>query len=88
MKKSRFTENQIFAILKEADSGMPINELTRKYGLGNSTIYNWRSKYGGMELSDLKEMKRLAEENRRLKNLYAKVSLENTILQDALEGKL
>ncbi len=88
MKKSRFTENQIFAILKEADSGMPINELNRKYGLGNSTIYNWRSKYGGMELSDLKEMKRLAEENRRLKNLYAKVSLENTILQDALEGKL
>jgi putative transposase len=59
---------------------MPINELTRKHGLGNSTIYNWRSKYGGMELSDLKEMKRLAEENRRLKNLYAKVSLENTIL--------
>jgi putative transposase len=88
MKKCRFTENQIFSILKEADSGISINELTRKHGLGNSTIYNWRAKYGGMELSDLKEMKRLQEENRRLKDLYAKVSLENAILQDAIEGKL
>tara|TARA_B100001059_G_C17738653_1_gene530304 strand:- start:855 stop:1121 length:267 start_codon:yes stop_codon:yes gene_type:complete len=88
MKKSRFTENQIISILKEADSGMPIAELTRKYGLGNSTIYTWRSKYGGMEVSDLKELKRLKEENRRLKDLYAKASLENTILQEAIEGKL
>ena len=88
MKKSRFTENQIISILKEADSGMPIAELTRKYGLGNSTIYTWRSKYGGMEVSDLKELKRLQEENRRLKDLYAKASLENTILQEAIEGKL
>ena len=88
MKKSRFTENQIISILKEADSGMPIAELTRKYGLGKSTIYTWRSKYGGMEVSDLKELKRLKEENRRLKDLYAKASLENTILQEAIEGKL
>ena len=88
MKKSRFTENQIISILKEADSGMPIAELTRKYGLGNSTIYTWRFKYGGMEVSDLKELKRLKEENRRLKDLYAKASLENTILQEAIEGKL
>ena len=88
MKKSRFTENQIISILKEADSGMPIAELTRKYGLGNSTIYTWRSKYGGMEVSDLKELKRLKEANRRLKDLYAKASLENTILQEAIEGKL
>jgi putative transposase len=88
MKKGRFTENQIIAILKEADSGIPIAELTRKYGLGNSTIYNWRSKYAGMEASDLRELKRLKEENQRLKNLYAKASLENTILQEAIEGKL
>ena len=88
MKKSRFTENQIISILKEADLGIPIAELTRKYGLGNSTIYTWRSKYGGMEVSDLKELKRLQEENRRLKDLYAKASLENTILQEAIEGKL
>ena len=88
MKKSRFTENQIISILKESDSGMPIAELTRKYGLGKSTIYTWRSKYGGMEVSDLKELKRLKEENRRLKDLYAKASLENTILQEAIEGKL
>ena len=88
MKKSRFTENQIISILKEADSGMPIAELTRKYGLGNGTIYTRWSKYGGMEVSDLKELKRLKEENRRLKDLYAKASLENTILQEAIEGKL
>ena len=88
MKKSRFTENQIISILKEADSGMPIAELTRKYGLGNSTIYTWRAKYGGMEVSDLKELKRLKDENRRLKDLYAKISLEHTILQEAVEGKL
>ena len=67
---------------------MPIAELTRKYGLGNSTIYNWRSKYAGMEASDLRELKRLKEENQRLKNLYAQASLENTILQEAIEGKL
>ncbi len=88
MKKSRFTENQIISILKEADSGMPIAELTRKYELGNSTIYTWRAKYGGMEVSDLKELKRLKDENRRLKDLYAKISLEHTILQEAVEGKL
>ena len=88
MKKSRFTENQIISILKEADSGIPIAELTRKYGLGNSTIYTWRSKYGGMEVSDLKELKRLKDENRRLKDLYAQMSLEHTILQEAVEGKL
>ncbi len=88
MKKNRFTENKIIAILREVDSGMPIAELTRKYGLGNSTIYNWRSKYAGMEASDLRELKRLKEENQRLKNLYAQASLENTILQEAIEGKL
>jgi putative transposase len=88
MKKSRFTENQIIAILKEADSGIPITELTRKYGLGTSTIYNWRSKYAGMEVSDLRELKRLKEENQRLKNPYAQASLENTRLQEAIEGKL
>ena len=65
MKKSRFTENQIIAILKEADSGMPIAELTKKHGLGNSTIYNQRSKYAGMEASDLRELKRLKEENQK-----------------------
>ena len=88
MKKSRFTESQMISILKEAESGMPIAELTRKYGLGNSTIYTWRSKYGGMEVSDLKELKRLKDENRRLKDLYAKISLEHTILQETVEGKL
>jgi putative transposase len=88
MKKTRFTESQILSILKEADAGIPVQELTRKYGLGHSTIYNWRAKYTGMELSDIKRMKQLEEENRRLKSLFAKTSLENQILQEALEGKL
>ena len=86
--KRRFTENQIISILKEADSGIPIAELTRKYGLGNSTIYHWRAKYGSTAVSDLKALKRLKAENRRLKDLYAKISLEHTILQEAIEGKL
>ena len=88
MKKTRYTESQILSILKEADSGIPVPELTRKHGLGHSTIYKWRAKYGGMELSDLKRMKQLEEENRRLKSLFAKASLENEILKEAIEGKL
>ncbi len=88
MKKTRYTESQILSILKEAESGIPVHDLTRKYGLGHSTIYNWRAKYGGMELSDLKRMKQLEEENRRLKSLFAKASLENEILKEAIEGKL
>jgi putative transposase len=88
MKKTRYTESQILSILKEADSGISVADLTRKYGLGHSTIYNWRAKYGGMELSELKRMKQLEEENRRLKSLFAKASLENEILKEAIEGKL
>lgn len=88
MKKTRYTESQILSILKEADSGIAVADLSRKYGLGHSTIYNWRAKYGGMELSELKRMKQLEEENRRLKSLFAKASLENEILKEAIEGKL
>ena len=88
MKKTRYTESQILSILKEADSGIAVADLSRKYGLGHSTIYNWRAKYGGMELSELKRMKQLEEENRRLKSLFAKASLENEILKEAIEVKL
>ena len=88
MKKSKFSDSQIMSILKQAGAGVPVAELCREHGMSSATFYSWRSKYGGMELSDLKKMKRLAEENRRLKDLYAKVSLENIILQEAIEGKL
>ena len=88
MKKARFNENQIISILKEGGSGLMVDELCRKYGIAQSTYYKWRSKYGGMEPSDLKRLKLLEAENRRLKNIYAKVSLEKEVLQEALEGKL
>lgn len=88
MKRNRFSEAQIFEILQAGESGIPVADLCRKYGVGESTYYKWKSKYGGMQLSDLKRLKQLEEENRRLKSLYAKVSLDNQILQEALEGKL
>lgn len=88
MKRSRFTENQIIAILNEAEAGIPLAELTRKHGFGESTFYNWKSRYGGMDTSQLKRLKELEAENTRLKKLYAKVSLEKEILQEAIEGKL
>lgn len=88
MKKTRFSENQIISILKEGESGILVDELCRKHNIGQSTYYKWRSKYGGMEISDLRKLKSLEDENKRLKNIYAKVALEKEILQEALEGKL
>ena len=82
MKKKRFTENQIIKILKEADSGIPSEELARTYGIHQNTLYNWRSKYGGLELSDLQKLKGLEEENRRLKRLVADQALDIQILKD------
>ena len=88
MKRSRFTENQIIAILNEAEAGVPLAELIRKHGFGESTFYSWKSRYGGMDASQLKRLKELETENVRLKKLYAKVSLEKEVLQEAIEGKL
>ena len=88
MKKNRFSAQQIISILKEGESGIPVAELSRKYGMAESTFYTWKSRFGGMELSELKRLKQLEEENQRLKSLYAKVSLEKEILQEAIEGKL
>ncbi|OCG56598.1 transposase, partial [Gilliamella sp. Choc6-1] len=72
MKK--MTEHQIVAILKEAEAGIPVKELCRKYGVGNSTFYKWREKYGGMETSDIKRLKELEAENRKLKQMFAELS--------------
>jgi putative transposase len=88
MKRSIINERKIIAILKEGEAGLSVEEICRKYSIGQSTYYKWRAKYGGMEISELKRLKGLEEENRRLKGLYAKVSLEKEILQEALEGKL
>jgi len=81
----RMTESQIVAILKEAEAGMPIKDICRKYGIGNSTFYKWREKYGGMEASDVRRLKELEEENRRLKQMYAELSLKSQMQEDIIK---
>ena len=88
MKKSRFTETQIVKILKEVETGRLGKEVCREYGVSEATYYNWKSKYGGMEASDIKRLKELEDENRRLKQMYAELCLDNRILKDIVEKKL
>jgi len=80
------TESQIVAILKEAEAGMPVKDICRKYGIGNSTFYKWREKYGGMEASDVRRLKELEEENRRLKQMYAELSLKSQMQEDIIKN--
>lgn len=87
MKKSRFSETQIVSILKEADAGRKVEEICRQHGISNATYYNWKSRYGGMEASDIKRLKELQEENDKLKKLFANVSLENSVLKELIEKK-
>ena len=88
MKKSRYSETQIVKILKEVESGKLVKDVCREYSISDATYYNWKAKYGGMEASDIKRLKELEEENRRLKQMYANLSLEHTILKDIIEKKL
>lgn len=88
MKKSRYTETQIVKILKEVENGRLVKEVCREYGIAEGTYYNWKSKYGGMEASDVKRLKELEDENRRLKSMFADLSLEHRILKDIIEKKL
>lgn len=85
MRKSRFSESQIVAILKEADAGMKVRELCRKHGISDATYYKWKSKYGGMEASDLKRVRGLEAENAKLKRMYAELALENTAMKDLIK---
>ncbi len=88
MKKSRYSETQIVKILKEVEKGKLVKDVCREYGISDATYYNWKAKYGGMEASDIKRLKELEDENRRLKQMYADLSLEHTILKDIVEKKL
>lgn len=89
MRRSRFSETQIIAILKEADSGVTtIREVCRKHGVSDGTYYKWKSKYGGLDASDLKRLRELESENSQLKRMFADLSLENSALKDLISKKL
>ena len=88
MKRSKFTETQIIRILKEVEGGRTVKEVCREYGMSDATYYNWKAKYGGMTASDIKRLKELEQETRRLKQMYADMSLENRALKDVIEKKL
>ena len=88
MKKSRFSEEKIIAVLKQAEAGVKVAELVRKHGVSEATLYNWKAKYGGLDVSQLRRLKELEAENARLKNMYADLSLAHHALQDAVEKKL
>jgi putative transposase len=87
LKKSRFTDSQIIAVLKQAEAGTPVPELCREHGISSATFYKWRSKYGGMDASMMSRMKELEEENRRLKKMYAESQMSAEILKEALAKK-
>ncbi|GFZ77153.1 transposase [Pseudohongiella nitratireducens] len=88
MRKTKFSEHQIIKILKEVEGGRMVKDVCREHGISDATYYNWKSKYGGMEASDIRRLKALEEENAKLKRMYADMALENTALKDVIEKKL
>jgi putative transposase len=88
MKKSRFTESQIVAVLKQTDAGVPVKDVCRQAGISLPTYYQWKAKYGGMEASDLKRVKELEAENAKLKRMYAELALDNAAMKDLIAKKL
>ena len=87
MKKSRFTDSQIMAVLKQAEAGTPVLDLCREHGISNATFYKWRAKFGSMDVSLMAKMKELEDENRRLKKLYVDAQMRALIVEDALAKK-
>ena len=88
MKKSRFSEQQIISILKQADAGVKVQDICRQHGISDATYYKWKSKYGGMEASDIKRLREVEMENSKLKRMFADLALENRALKDLIEKKL
>ena len=87
MKMTRYSEPQILAILRQAEGGVPVSELCREHGMSNASFYKWRSKYGGMDASMISQMKAFEDENRRLKKMYAEMSMQAELLKEALGKK-
>ena len=87
MKTKRYTEAQIIAILRQAEGGVPVAELCREHGMSTASFYKWRAKYGGMDASMIAQSKALEDENRRLKKMFAELSMQNELLKEALGKK-
>ena len=87
VKNGRFSDAQIMAVLKQAEGGTPVSELCREHGMSSASFYKWRAKFGGMDASLIVEMKDMAEQNRRLKKMYAEMSMQNDLLKEALGKK-
>ena len=87
MKMGRYSDAQIMGILKQSEGGVPVSELCREHGMSSASFYKWRAKFGGMDASMIAEMKAMAEENRRLKRMYAEISMQNDLLKEALGKK-
>ena len=87
MKNGGFSDAQIMAVLKQAEGGTPVSEVCREHGMSSASFYKWRAKFGGMDASLITEMKDIAEQNRRLKRMYAEMSMQNDLLKEALGKK-
>jgi putative transposase len=88
MRKSKFMESQIVAVLKEGEAGVPVAEILRKHGISRPTYFNWKAKYGGSSVPELRRLKELEQENAKLKRMYAELALENAAIKDVLSRKL
>ena len=87
MKLTKYSEPQILSILRQAEGGVPVAELCREHGMSNASFYKWRAKYGGMDASMISQMKAVEDENRRLKKMFAELSMQNELLKEALGKK-